>query len=263
MKALVLYTPAALRRGLGLLAGLALAWLLALPATVRAADNALVISYSVPPAHRVALRTALTQGTQARLKRLQDEGVLASWRLLFTRHADADQWDALAVVVFNGSAQMARWAAVERETPAALDAPALALLSSVHTVPVEVVRSQRDANPAPQPVVLVVPYVALVSPADYLAYADGYVIPQFQGWMKEGVIGQYTLLSSTYPAARPWTHLILLDYRSDEALAQRAAVTAKVRAQLKNVPAWQAISESKAKVRDERQATVADDITAR
>ncbi len=236
------------------------AW--AADATAPAAAPALLISYHVPPAQRPALRAALAGATRARLQRLKADGVLASYRLLFSRHAESEQWDALALVVFTGPAQVARWAAVERETPAALDPAAAVLLSAVHSVPMELSRSRREGTAPASPVVLVIPYLSLVAPADYLAYADGYVIPQFEGWMQQGALSQYQLLASSFPAGRAWTHLLLQDWRSDEALAGRAAVVAKVRAQLKDVPSWRAISDSKAKLREEKQAVIADDLAA-
>jgi len=246
------------------LLGLACVLALALPA--RAAEPAatttgLLISYQVAPAQRPALRQALGTTTRSRLQRLKDGGALASYRLLFSRHADSELWDAPAVVTFSGPVQAARWREVERSTPAALDATALALLTSVHTVPVELVRAHAPATAPTSPVVLVIPYQSLVSAGDYLAYADGYVIPQFEGWMRESVLSQFAIFASSYAAGRPWSHMILLDYRSEEALAARAGVVAKVRAQLKDQPAWRSISESKAKVREEKQAVVADDIT--
>lgn len=221
----------------------------------------LIISYQVAPAQRPALRQALMTGTRARLQRLKDEGTLAGYRLLFSRHADADLWDAMAVIGFSGPAQVSRWREVERSTPAALDPPALALLTTVHSVPVQLERSRAVPALPTSPVVLVIPYLSLVPAGDYLGYADGYVIPQFEGWMREGVLSQFAVYASTYAAGRPWSHTILLDYRSEEAMAARATIVAKVRAQLKEQPSWRAISESKAKLREERQAVVADDIT--
>jgi hypothetical protein len=228
-----------------------------------AAPQGLLISYHVASQHRLALRQAIEQGAQARLKRLQDGGVLESYRLLFSRHADAEQWDALAVIVFTDPAKTSQWAALEREYPAALDAATLARLSAVHSVPVERVRSQREGARPASPVVLAIPYLALVPATDYLSYADSYVIPQFQGWMREGLAWQYSVFACSLPAGRAWSHLILVDYRSDEALAARQTTVAKVRSQLREVPQWRAINESKTRVREEKPAVIADDITAR
>jgi len=202
----------------------------------------------------------LARTLAARLRQWQAEGVIASSRVLFNRHADADQWDAMALVEFPAGGASERWNALEREFPAGLDGHVLGLLGAVHTVPVELARRRSQAPTPARPVVLAIPYQALVPAGEYLAYADAYAIPQFDGWMKEGALSQYSLWSASYPASRPWTHLLLLDYRSEQALAERDAVVAKVRAELKNVPQWRAVSENKAKVREEKQLVVADDI---
>ncbi|MDE2371799.1 MAG: hypothetical protein KGN16_22720 [Burkholderiales bacterium] len=223
----------------------------------------LLVSYQVAPAQRLALRQALRQVVQTRLKTLKTQGVLADYRVLFSRHADSDQWDGLVVLTFTAAAQQARWAELEREAPAALDPATLASVVQLHSVPVELVRRQHAEAPEPSPVVLAIPYQSLVSAGDYLNYADAYVIPQFQGWMNEGMAAQYAIYASSFPAGRGWSHLILVDYRGDEGLAARNATVAKVRARLKEQPTWHAISESKARVRDEKAAVVADDITVR
>jgi hypothetical protein len=222
--------------------------------------SGLVFTYHALPGIRPLAHAALARTLAARLRQWQSDGVIAGSRVLFNRHADADQWDAMALVEFPAGGASERWNAQEREFPAGLDAQTLGLLKAVHTVPVELARRRSQAPAPASPVVLAIPYQALVPANEYLAYADAYAIPQFDGWMREGVLSQYSLWSANYPASRPWTHLLLLDYRSAQALADRDAVVAKVRAELKSVPQWRAISENKAKVREEKQLVVADEI---
>jgi hypothetical protein len=222
--------------------------------------SGLVFTYHALPGIRPLAHAALGRTLGARLRQWQADGVIARSRVLFNRHADGDQWDAMALVEFPAGGAGERWNALEREFPAGLDAQTLGLLKAVHTVPVELARRRSQAPAPASPVVLAIPYQALVPAGEYLAYADAYAIPQFDGWMREGVLSQYSLWSASYPASRPWTHLLLLDYRSEQALADRDAVVAKVRAELKSVPQWRAISENKAKVREEKQVVVADDI---
>jgi hypothetical protein len=164
--------------------------------------------------------------------------------------------------MFSSPAQAARWRELELDTLAALEPQGPVLLTAVQTVPVELLRSRLAAAKPSSPVVLAIPYQSLVPAADYMAYVDAYVIPQFEGWMREGVLSQFGVYASSNEAAPAWSHLILLDYRDDEAFAARAAIVAKVRSQLKEQPAWRAISENKAHVREERQAVLTDDISA-
>jgi hypothetical protein len=97
-----------------------------------------------------------------------------------------------------------------------------------------------------------------VSEAEYLKYADGYVIPQFEGWMAEGVLNNYRIFMSKYPAGRPWNAMVILEYKDDAALARREEVVKNVRAKLKENPEWKAISENKKNIRDEKQVVIAD-----
>jgi hypothetical protein len=222
--------------------------------------RALSITYQAAPAQRAALRAALEGEASERLRRWRAEGVIAGSRILVNRHADSDLWDAMAIIEFPASGPDARWAALERSFPGALAPNQFAQLVSVHTVPVDLLRRRAQAPVPASPVVLAIPYQALVSAADYLAYADGYALPQFDGWVREGVLAGYSLWSASFPAGRPWNHLLLLEYRDDAALARRDAVVAKVRAELKNNPEWRAISESKAKIREEKQPVVCEDL---
>jgi hypothetical protein len=246
----------------GALAGAALIGGLGMKAARAAVSGAsgLVLTYHALPGIRPLVHAALQRTLAARAAQWQADGLIAGYRMLFNRHADADQWDAMTLLEFPVGGAAERWNAQEREFPAGLDAQTLGLLRAVHTVPVELVRRRSQAPAPASPVVLAIPYQALVPAGEYLAYADAYAIPQFDGWMREGALSQYSLWSATYPASRPWTHLLLLDYRSEQALANRDAIVQKVRAELKNVPQWRAISENKAKVREERQLVVADDI---
>jgi hypothetical protein len=55
--------------------------------------------------------------------------------------------------------------------------------------------------------------------------------------------------------------MVILEYKDEEALARRNAVVAKVRARLKEIPEWKAISDNKKTVRDEKQVVLADQIS--
>ncbi|MEO5494987.1 MAG: hypothetical protein ABIR08_13285 [Sphingomonas sp.] len=219
-------------------------------------DSTLVIALYAKPADRTALRSALASQAE-RLRRWKGEGVLAGYRLMFTRYADTGMWDALEQLRFADAAALARWKAIERQSPAGLDPHTLALVQSIETTPAIRVRSDASGT-ATDPVILVIPYQSLVPPADYLQYLDGYTVPQFRGWMQEGVLESYDILTSLYPAGRPWNAMIMLRYRDDAALARRDSVVAKVRARLANDPAWKAISDNKKTIRNERVLAIAD-----
>ncbi len=251
-------------RLLGLL-GLALALLSAGAGTAAAAaDNApaLVISYHVAPGQRPALRAALQKDALRQFQQWQDQGLLKGYTLLFNRYADSDNWDALALLRFASPSEQSRWRQVELAHPGGLPDTALGLASAIHTTPVEVPRAG-GGDVEPHGVYVVIPYTVLIPAGDYLKYADGYVLPQFDGWMQEGALSRYEMFTAQFGASRPWSTLIVLAYKDDAALAARNAVVAKVRARLANDPQWKAISDGKARVREERQVVVADALSPR
>lgn len=224
-------------------------------------DPTLVIALYAKPADRASLRGALETAQAERLRRWKADGVIAGYRLMITRYPDTGTWDAMEQLTFADDAALARWRVIERQSPAGLTAAALALVQTIETTPATRVRNDAGAVAA-DPAVLVIPYQALVPPDDYLRYLDDYTIPQFRGWMREGVLQSYDIVISRYPAGRPWNAMIMLRYRDDAALAQRDAVVARVRAQLALEPAWKAISDNKKAIRNERVLAIADQIAA-
>jgi hypothetical protein len=109
-------------------------------------------------------------------------------------------------------------------------------------------------------VFLVIPYKVLVSKNEYLKYADGYVLPQFNGWMDEGILSHYTVYSSVSTLGRAWNTMIVLEYKNDAALSRRESVVAKLRERLAADPTWKAISENKKEVRAELHSLVANSL---
>ena len=181
--------------------------------------------------------------------------------MLYNRYIDSANWDAMALITLAGDAGMAGWKKIEQEAPAGLSPKALSLTTAIETVPADLMRQNGTAQ-AQNSVFLVIPYETVVSLGDYLAYLDGYVLPQAEGWMEEGVLARYGVYISRYPAGRPWQSMLVLEYKNDEALGGRDAAVAKVRTRLKENPKWKAISDSKKNVRIEKQPVLADQVAA-
>lgn len=220
----------------------------------------LLITYQTTPAQRPALRQEMEQSTARELERLKHERRISQYNLLFNRYADSENWDAMVLLTFAKPDDLYRWREVERTHPAALSEKALALTTAIQTTVVDTKRSQALDTKVPHAVYVVIPYKTLVSPSEYEKYADGYVIPQFKGWMEEGVLTGYALYTSRFPAGRPWNAMVILQYKDETALSAREAVVNKVREQLKSNAEWKAISDSKKSVRTEQQVVIADRI---
>ena len=245
-----------------LLAAAALAWHPARAADPRAGGPlAMVVTYHAAPSNRAALRKAMEESEAAQFQRWKDEGLVASVRLLVNRHVDSITWDAMAILTFAAYADVQRWNRMERDFPAGLSPRALALTSAIETAPGDLVREGGKTNPGAT--YLVIPYEVTVATDEYVAYLDGYVIPQMDGWMEEGVLARYGVFLARYPAGRPWQSMLILEYKDDAALGARDATTAKVRARLKDNPKWKAISDAKKNVRNEKAPVIADAIVAR
>ena len=244
-----------------LLAAAALAWHPAHAAEPRAGGPlAMVITYHATPANRGALRKAM-ESEAAQFRRWQDEGLVATARLLANRHVDSVTWDAMAILTFATYEDVQRWNRLEREFPAGLSPRTLALTSAIETAPADLVRE--GGKPSPNAVYLVIPYEVTVPTDEYVAYLDGYVIPQMEGWMDEGVLARYGVLLPRYPAGRPWQSMLVLEYKDDAALGARDATTAKVRARLKDNAKWKALSDAKTNNRREKPPVIADALVAR
>jgi len=239
---------------------LALSTLLASPAAAAAEDaGSLIITFQAAPANCPAFRRELEDSGARQLQRWKDEGALHAYQLIFARHLDSRSWDAMAVLTLKDAA---RWKAIEREFPAGLPRNVLALATAIETVPARLVRHAVHAK-ATEPVLLVIPYEVMAPEPEYLAYLDEYVLPQFAGWADEGVLASHSVYLARYPAGRPWQSLLVLEYRSEQALAARERTVAKVRARLASNATWKAISDNKKNVRAEKTPVLADPATAR
>jgi hypothetical protein len=80
------------------------------------------------------------------------------------------------------------------------------------------------------------------------------------GWIKENVLATYTIYLSRYSTSRPWSSLFVLEYRDSDTFGLRDATVAKVRAALQSNPAWKALSDTKRKIRTEKQTVIAEEL---
>jgi hypothetical protein len=220
----------------------------------------LLILYRCAPANRPALRAYMQQRGLSRLRNMVADGTLRSEKVLFSRYVDSENWDMLVFLSFASSDKALLWKAVEQTYPAGLEVDALKLVTAVSTYPLDLMQAAAANLPAVNPVYLVLPYDYTVSSDEYIAYLRDYVRPQTSGWIDEGVLESYKMFIGREVGGRRWSSVLLLEYKSDQALGQRAAVIAKVRTKLRNDPAWKSISDRKQSVRVERAAIVADEL---
>ncbi|MDB5437351.1 MAG: hypothetical protein JWR47_3608 [Phenylobacterium sp.] len=244
----------------------AIALMAAAPAA-RAADwrdqgaRSLIITYQVAPADRPAFRAAVRRSTLPRLDGLRSAGELTSYHVLMSRYVDSAGWDMMAILNFRSAEDLAHWRSIETMAPAGLDPQASRLVRGIASAPADPARTGASRSASEEaPVYLVVPYDYLVSTDDYLTYVDGYLLPQVNGWMDAGALGAYGVYLARYYPGRPWSSMLLLEYRGDAGLARRDAVVKAVRASLAASPEWKKIADNKSTVRVEKLAVVADEL---
>ena len=221
----------------------------------------LVVTYHAAPAQRAGFRKQLETDVVRRFEDAKSEGRLRDYRLLANRYVDSATFDAVAILSFATTADVAAWTTHPSTLPTGLSAEQMSLTTAIDTMPADHERSGAAPDAASvRPVYLVIPYEVLVSTPAYIKYLDGYTIPQLDGWIGEGVLAGYGIYLARYPAGRPWGSLLVLAYRGDEGLAARDSTVAKVRARLSLNPEWKAISDDKKAVRAEKAVVIADEI---
>lgn len=259
-----------MNRALSLWRSITLCCLLALGVSAQAAPLAdptvagttsLVLEYHVSPVNRLPLRQFMQGEGLAQLEKWKKEGLLSNYKVLFSRWADNHGWDMMTILNFPDAATMSKWRAVEATMPAGLPQKALALVNKIETNPGDLYLDGGASKGSSTYVVI--PYDFLVSADKYMAYLRGYLVPQLDGWVKEGVLNHYQVLFGRYVVGRNWSALMIYEYNGDTGLGLREQTQAKVRADLvKNNPDWVTWSKDKGQYRVGRSYIIADEVKA-
>ncbi len=222
----------------------------------------LIISYRCEPKLRPEFRKYAQETLVQQFENWKKDGVFADYLILFSSFVDVDTWDMLVNLSFSKYMDTARWKEIEREKPGGLSGEALAIALPVNSYFVDLswhgtsTTIKRDPSKA---VYFVIPY-DYSGKGEYKNYAEIYVIPQLEGWVREGVMTNYEIYLNQHPTGKPWDVLFIFEYKDLQAFAQRDVLKWKVRAELKDDPAWKTISEVKWDFRTERETVIADAI---
>jgi hypothetical protein len=222
----------------------------------------LLIAYRSAPADRPAFRTHLQNEGRAQLARLQSDGAIKSYQILFNPFANGGTWDAMTVVQFTRYADTQRWMTLEQTAPGGLTSAGLRLVQNIDTYSADLTWSGAAESSRKQgdSIYYVIPY-EFGSADEYSKYVEGYVLPQVKGWMREGVLRGYRIFMNRYPVGRPWDALFVYEYRDLESFGQRADTVAKVRRTLENDPVWKQFHAIKQTLRSETENTIAVSLT--
>lgn len=219
----------------------------------------LLIAYQVKPADRPALRAYLAGEGRAHFTRLKREGAIRSYQFVFNPLAGPATWDAMAIVSFRAYGDTAKWRELERTAPGGLGPQGQKLVTGLDTYSADLSWEETApaANPERDRALYVIPYTYNAA-AEYRAYVNGYVIPQVQGWMKEGVLSRYRIFMNRYPVGRPWDALFVYEYRDLESFGRREETVAKVRGPLRQDPEWKRLNDLKTTIRTESENTLGE-----
>jgi hypothetical protein len=215
--------------------------------------TALVVTYRAKPGLRAKLRSVMASDGIAQFDKWKKDGVFASYQALFTAYASDSVPDMYLIVRFNHFAELGRWQKIEISNPGGLSEKAQELAFVDTSATADVVKANRSAATTKDSQFLVLEYDVAVDTQKYVSYLDGYVVPQFEGWMKAGALSSYATFVNQNPAGAPWASFILLEYRDLDALASRDVIKTTVRAELSaSNPAWKKWSDDKTAIRKEK-----------
>lgn len=236
------------------------------PSAAPQSSSAIAITYRSGIADRPLLRREVLKDLVPRLEAWRRDGTISGYQLLFNSFVDPKTWDLLAILNFRNFDGIERWRNIERSSPGGLTPSELRILAPSSEYLMDVVKhSQVAGSGGRDGVFLVIPYVFSPTPLDrYLQYAHGYILPETEGWMRHGNISSYGLYVNRFYPDEPVQSLLVLEYKSFDALSHREAVVEQTRKELSADPAWKSWSDAKGSdhIRTEKQGIIAEQLAA-
>jgi hypothetical protein len=221
----------------------------------------ILYTYYCSASQRPKLRNSLVTLELKRLDAWKQAHRLSEFHIFFSRYPDLDHWDVAILITFSSATEVDHWKEIEARSPSGLTAGTLSMVSKMYTYPLDATRDSGSFLPNENSVFLMIPYDFTPNSNEaYLKYFDGYVLPQIEGWKRDGVLLSSKLYLQRYAVERPWNSLLILQYKNGLSLAARENEMAKVRHELEQDPGWLAISRSKQEMRKEKAAIIADEI---
>lgn len=220
--------------------------------------KSLVIQYRAELKNRAAFRNYLKNTLTPKLRAMKAKGELADFRIFYSWYRQPAVWDGLVILRFPTFEGVAKWNALERTAPGGLDAAGQALGDPVATYSTDLSWSNNPDNLREGEVYYVIPYEYLTNADEYRAYVKGYVIPQFEGWIKAGGLTGYELYMNRHSVGAPWDSLFIQHYRDMTAFGQRQKLSDATRGPLRSNPEWKAWSDKKQGIRSEAENTIAE-----
>ncbi len=217
----------------------------------------IVIMYKCDAANRPAALTAMRKNGVHRFEEWKKEGVIKDYLLLYNSFCDENTWDVMAVLSFETYVQTDKWRDVEEKFPGGLDNELTALLTPTQTYLSEakwVYGAELDKKNG---LYMVIPYEHPDRNV-YIDYVNSVLVPQFDGWMREGAINNWSILLTNHYPGKPWDVLLFLEYDGVDGLSQRGIARKATAKRLEEDPAWLLLREEVShQFRDEYEVVTA------
>jgi hypothetical protein len=228
----------------------------------------LVIMYQCPAQTRAAFRDFMVRTGVSRFEQWKQSNVVKEYHILFNWFVDAETWDMLALVDVGDYRNIDKWRQVERSSPGGLDPDGLALCKPTVTHAMDLLWHNSSTTLKSNPdksVFLMIPYeyYPASSLEEYTKYVSGYVIPQFDRWIRDNVLVSYRIYANRFQTSRSWQALFVLEYRDTETFGEREKEVDKVKAELQKDEAWKSLGDRKLRIRTEKQTAAAEELVVR
>ena len=217
--------------------------------------TAVIITYRANPGKRAAFRKTMSAEGIAQLNRWQSEGVFESYNAVFSSFASDASADMFLILRFQHFTDLGKWESIEATQPGGLPEDAQALASVDSSAVADIVNQKASGAPTRTSQYFVLEYDVVTDMPRYTSYVAGYIVPQFDAWMKAGILVSYSSYINQNPAGAPWSSFILLEYKDLQGLSAREFVKNKARADLSaSNPVWKKWSDDKTAIRKEKTA---------
>lgn len=218
------------------------------------APTTLILMYRAKPGERMDFLTKMRTEGEAQFAQWKKEGVCTGYHLLAPAYAGAGAHtpDLYAIVEFAHFTDLARWQKIERSLPGGLPQDVQNIAWAETSGTADVVKEVRGSASTKDSQYFILTYQVMIPIPAYEKYALSYAVPQFDGWIKAGVLNSYEIFANQNPAGAPWSSVILLEYKDMNALGRRETVKDAVRKTLaaSNLE-WKKWSEDKSTIRKE------------
>ena len=224
----------------------------------------LLVTYKCRPENRPAFRDHLQGPGLGQLGAWKAAGLFTEHLLLFNVDVEQEAWDALLLLHFESWDQYARWKENERTAPAGLAPAALRLTSSVSSSLSDLAwhGARPPADATKKSLFFVRPYF-FQDKTLYRQFFEAYNDPQLKAWLRTGAVTSYRVLMNQNPTGGTWGVMFVYEYPGWESAHARDDVKEAVGPELRSLPAWELLGETKGAIRTSGRVTLAERLEER